>query len=166
MEELSAAIRTDLPPPVAASTGPRIAAEPITVTLGYDELHITGKLHRYSLSLSLTLNVPPDQGRCRVRLKWPDLVRISGMRNVREGPRTGHGRYAYRELFIDNEKRIFPGETVALMGHEAGHSIEYEFDDSIWNEITEHPMDLEYKVHLEDHQPVTGSKPFKELNIY
>ena len=58
-EELAAAMRADELPMSPAPLKRENSLAPVTGELGYKEIAITGKLHRYSLTLSATLSVRP-----------------------------------------------------------------------------------------------------------
>lgn len=50
---------------------------PAELQITFNNVVITGELHRYSLVVDLTLKLPPDQGRFRLDILWPFGVRIS-----------------------------------------------------------------------------------------
>lgn len=127
---------------------------------------ITGNLHRYSLTAVLTLLLLPDQGKLRVRLLWPTEVRIAKLRNVREGTVKRVDGVNYKELTLDWEQRVFPGETVQVLGPSAPHEIEYEYDHDIFRSRHARPRELRYTLFFEDHTPISGAKPFGELNCF
>lgn len=139
---------------------------PAALKIAYKNVTITGQLHRYSLTASLTLNSPPDQGRFRLRILWPHEVRISRLQNLREGEEQQIKGFAYRELWLDRDQRIFPGQTLQIIGPGYSAELEYEYDDHIWDLLEDQPRVLFYTLYLEDHLPVDGQKPFSELNEF
>jgi len=137
-----------------------------TLNIGYQKVKVTSTLHCYSLTATLTLLVPPDQGRLRLQFLWPHEVRIVHLSNIREGTSRRLGGVDYRELVLDWEHRVFPGETVDMLGPGTTHQIEYEYDDETWRTLAENPREIQYTLYFEDHAPITGKKPFQDLNVY
>jgi hypothetical protein len=134
--------------------------------IGYQKVKISNHLHHYSLIATLTLLVPPDQGRLRLLLLWPQEVPIVSMKNIREGISKRLDGVDYKELIVDFEQRVFPGETVDMLGTNTNHQIVYAFDDEVYDSLSANPRDISYTLFFEDHNPVTGKKPFSELNIF
>ncbi len=139
---------------------------PAVLKIAYKKLLITGQLHRYSLTVSLTLNLPSDQGRQLLRILWPHEVRISRMQNLQAGEELWIEGFVYKELWLDSEQRIFPGQTMKIIGPGSLAELEYEYDDRIWDLMENRPRELHYKLYLEGHSPVEGRKPFSELNEF
>ena len=143
-----------------------VHAAPAKIEVAYRNLSITADLHRYTLTVVLTLLSPPDQGRLRLRFLWPENVRIANLKNVVERG----GKYVdwvgYKELVVNWEERVFPGETIQMLGPGSTHEIEYEYDDRIFRFLHTNPRQLHYTLFFEDHNPMTGAKPFRELNIF
>jgi hypothetical protein len=137
-----------------------------TLNIGYQKVKITSTLHRYSLTATLTLLVPPDQGKLRLQILWPQEVRIVHLSNIREEASWRRSGADYRKLVLDWEHRVFPGETVDILGPETAHQIEYEYDNEIYWFLTENPREILYTLYFEDHAPITGEKPFQDLNVY
>ena len=140
--------------------------DPARLDIAYRNLKITSDLHRYTLTVVLTLISPPDQGRLRLRLLWPEDVRIAALKNVVERGGRHLDGVDYKELDVDWEQRVFPGEQIQMLGPGSVHEIEYEFDHSIFLFLHTNPRQLRYTLFFEDHPPVTGAKPFSELNIF
>ncbi|MGB8656673.1 MAG: toll/interleukin-1 receptor domain-containing protein [Candidatus Zixiibacteriota bacterium] len=154
------------PEPSGTPQIPQISTDSAKVEIGYQKVKISSDLHHYSLTATLTLLVPPDQGRLRLRLLWPKEVPIVNVTNIREGlPKQEHG-VDYKELFVDFEHRVFPGETVDMLGTNTTHQIVYAYDDEVYDNLTENPRDINYILFFEDHTPVSGKKPFRDLNVF
>lgn len=153
--------------PAGTSTTPdTIPADPAKIEIAYNKLSIASDLHRYSLTAVLTLFSPPDQGRLRLRFLWPANIRIANLKNVKERGGKHVEGVEYRELVLDWEERVFPGETIQILGPGSKHEIEYEYDHNIFWFLHSNPRQLQYTVYFEDHNPVIGVKPFSELNIF
>jgi hypothetical protein len=140
--------------------------EPAQFKISYKKLKITSDIHWYSLTAFLSLLIPPDQGRLRILFLWPSEIRINRLENIRKGNERRNDGIRYNELMIDWEHRIFPGETVQIVGPGSSHIIEYEFDNNIWDFLGSNPRNLIYFVYFEDHEPINGSLSFKELNFF
>lgn len=142
------------------------SSDPAKLDITYYKVSITSALHRYSFTASLTLLTPPDQGRLRLKILWPKEVRIAEISNLHEGPAKQMDGVDYRELVLDWEHRVFPGETIDILGPETTHQIEYEFDDEIYWSLSENPRNILFTLFFEDHPPITGKKSFNDLNAY
>jgi len=155
-------------PPYPGSEIPILThpVESASIRIGYQKLSIRSDLHSYALTVVLTLNVPPDQGRLRLRLLWPIQVRLSRLLEIREGGMRKLETGEYRELFVDWEQRVFPGEMITIIGPRVTHELVYEFDHQTWSALEEHPQELLYTVFFEDHTPMAGSLPFRDLNVF
>lgn len=153
----------------AGGSGQRAAPEsgvPAVVKISYKTLLTAAELHRYALTASVTLGVPPDQGRFRLAILWPTKVRISRLQNFDPGEDQVVDGLPFKELVFDHVERIFPGETRKVIGPGCPGELEYEFDRESF-EIAEHRgIELRYILYLEDHRPVTGRVPFSELNVF
>ena len=140
---------------------------PVSVKVGYKELNTsTSSLHCYSLTVDLTLQVSPSQGRLRMTILWPKVVRIAKMSNIERKRETRVRGLQYIEFWLDYEHRIFPGQTVDIIGPESFAEVIYEFDDEIWDAIGEQPCDLILNVYFGDHGPIRERVPFSELNVF
>lgn len=140
--------------------------EPGRLNIAYRKLKITDDLHRYSLTGTFTLLYAPDQSRLRVRFLWPDEVRIARFSNIRKGTSRLVDRVTYRELFLDWEQRVFPGETVDMLGPGTPHEIEYEYDHPTWRFLQSNSRELKYTLFFEDHAPMAGKTSFRDLNVF
>jgi hypothetical protein len=165
-EELIQAIERQLPDKKGTLTKYQetTTKAPASVQFSYHHLESSEKTHRYSLKASLTLNLPPDQGRFRLRLLWPSEIIISRMHNLREGRQQKMEGRVYREILLDCEQRIFPLETMNIIGPETYANLEYAFDKEIQQHLHRENLELRYTLYMEDHLPVDSSIPFAELS--
>ena len=137
------------------------------LNVGYQELELVGTTHKRSLIAELTLISPPDQGRLRFKLDWPAAVPIVKLEHLIYGKRSVvNGNVSSRELVLDWETRVFPGETVQLVGPHSENRVLYEFDDSERTGVELNPVELKYSVYFEDHPPISGSVDFRNLNAF
>ena len=70
------------------------------------------------------------------------------------------------EYVLDWERRVFPGEEVYLLGDNREHCFEYRFDDSVHRAVSDENYVVEYALHFEDHEPISGSVPMRDLHVY
>ena len=143
-----------------------IISSTASVDIKFDRLCISDQLHRYSLTVRFTLEVPPDQGRIRMKILWPKEVRIVKMSNIMRGKEIRVKNLQYIELWLDYDHRIFPGQILDLVGPKSFAELTYEYDDRIWYILDEHPRNLICNIYFEDHLPVEKYVPFSELNIF
>lgn len=144
----------------------RIEGRPVHLQLSYKALKRSTDLHKYALLGILTLNIPPTQGEWLLKLLWPVEVRIVRQKGLEEGKEYLFENAKYKELLLHGNRRIWPGETVDILGPNCLAELEYEFDDAIWSKLNEQPRNLHYTVYLEDHRPVEGVIPFGALNQF
>lgn len=135
-------------------------------TVNYEKLYISSDLHRYSLNLSVTLQQPPDQEHFQVVILWPTAVRITLLENIEIGKELFVDSFRYKKLSIVVDRRIFPGQTLKIIGSNALARLEYEYDHRIWGTMDEKPRSLFYELYLPNWQPVKGEVPFSQLNIF
>jgi hypothetical protein len=141
------------------------ATLPATVTISYNKKRITSELHRYSLVAYVTLNRTPDQDFFRLTILWPLFV---GMRS--QGFELGEEKKLngtrYIELFIFVEERLWPGQTMKVIGGKGTAELEYSVDDATFTKLHDKPVDVHYTLYLQDWHPVVGSISFKDLNEF
>lgn len=156
----------DLLKKLSESTQATETASPADVVLTYKKIHIDKDLHRYSLEVSVTLNKTPDQGFFRLVIFWPlDVrgIRASGFKQGEEQKIEGR---RYLELPLDVKERLWPEQTMKVVGGRTGAQIEYSVDDATFQRLHEHSADVQYALYLQDWHPVRGKVPFKELNEF
>lgn len=151
---------------LSESTQATETAPPADVALTYKKISIDADLHRYSLVVSVTLNKTPDQGFFRLVIFWPlDVrgMRASGFKKGEEQEIEGH---RYLELPLDVQERLWPGQTMKIVGGRTGAQIEYTVDDATFQRLHEYSVDVHYALYLQDWHPVRGKVPFEELNEF
>lgn len=139
---------------------------PASVKIGLDHVSITDALHIYSLSCKVTLHSPHDQGRLKLSLMWPEWIETTRLESVDEGQRCLKDTTDYRHLTVIYEKRVFPDETVSILGGDSPHHIEYRFVDKTYRRLRREPVSLPWKLYFEDHGRMKGSVPFEQLHEY
>ena len=151
---------------LSESTQETETTPPADVALTYKKISKDADLHRYSLVVSVTLNKTPDQGFFRLVIFWPlDVrgMRASGFKKGEEQEIEGH---RYLELPLDVHEKLWPGQTMKVVGGRTDEQIEYSVDDATFQRLDEHPVDVYYALYLQDWHPVRGKVPFKELNEF
>jgi len=150
------------PTPVQTS-GPQVA----DIVIERKDVEIHDALHIYGLVVKVQLNRPPDQGRLRLKIQWPSVVPISKTAGVRQAGRSiMDGDVESYEFVLDWEQRVFPGEEVCLLGEDPEYCFEYKFTDSVWRAVWKQNYVVEYTLHFEDHNAISGSKSINELHVY
>ena|GEM_PF-1142577 len=151
---------------LSADTPATEPAPPADVILTYKKVRISSELHRYSLVVSVTLNKTPDQSFFRLVIFWP--LDVGGMRasGFKQGEEQEIDGSRYLELPLDVHERLWPGQTMKVVGGRTGEQIEYSVDDATFQRLHEHPVDVYYALYLQDWHPVRGKVPFKELNEF
>jgi len=136
-----------------------------TLDISYVKKRITSELHRYSLVVSVTLNRPPEQGFFRLSILWPLSVKMNGQGLKPEEEREIDGvRYIEFSLLV--EERLWPGQTMKVIGGKNTPQLEYSFDNETYQKLHSQSLNLYYVLYLQDWQPVSGSIAFKKLNEF
>jgi len=136
------------------------------VQISYKVISESANLHRYALTAALTLNRPPTQGEWLLKLLWPYEVRVASTKGLRAEDNLQVEGVTYKQFAFHGERRIWPGETVEIIGPKALSEIEYEYDIATWNLLHRESRDLHYTIYLEDHRPVEGAVPLTQLNCF
>lgn len=136
-----------------------------TLGISYMKKRITSELHRYSLVVSVTLNRTPDQGFFRLSILWPLSVKMNGQGLKPEEEKEIDGVH-YIELSLLVEERLWPGQTMKVIGGKNTPQLEYSFDNETYEKLHSQPVNLYYILYLQDWHPVSGSIPFEKLNEF
>ncbi len=98
------------------------------------------------------------------------MVRIASLLGLEKGEEEDIEGVLYQELSLFVEKRLWPGQTMKVIGGKAAAQLEYEFDDAIHLQVHSNlrpiSYSLYYTLYLQDWQPVKGQVAFKDLNVY
>jgi hypothetical protein len=142
------------------------AALPAAIEINYKKDYISERLHRYSLTASVTLNQTPDQDFFRIAFLWPALFKISETHNLQEGEDVEKDGIRYKEYSMEINQRLWPEQTVKVLGENGIGKLVYEFDDEAF-QITDSKNPLLYFIlYLQSWMPVKVNIPFSELNFY
>jgi hypothetical protein len=136
-----------------------------TLGISYVKKKITSELHHYSLVVSVTLNRTPDQAFFRLSILWPLSVKMNAQGLKPEEERKIDG-VRYMEFSLLVEERLWPGQTMKVIGGKSTPQLEYYFDNETYERFHNQPFNLHYVLYLQDWQPVSGSVSFKELNLF
>ncbi|MBN1212688.1 MAG: hypothetical protein JXA92_08935, partial [candidate division Zixibacteria bacterium] len=87
--------------------------------------------------------------------------------NIREGKRIiQNGDVQFKVYYIDWEERVFPGETIDILGSNSNHLLIYEFNRDVLFKVKNETISLDYSLYFEDHPPIKESIDFKKLNAF
>lgn len=140
---------------------------PASVDFSFHKILLEPEAHKYSLVVAILLKVPPIQKQWRLDILWPILVKIVNLKGLKREEDKLIKRFKYAEFIRGDMRRpIFPGETITVIGLKKDAELEYIYDDTIWDSMTDNPRDLYYKLYLETHPPVEGFVPFNRLNVF
>jgi len=144
---------------------PTDATPPATVSISYAKKLITSDIHRYSLIVTVSLNRTPDQISFRFAILWPLFVAIN-CRGLKQGEEKEIDGVKYVELTAFIKERLWPGQTLKVIGGKETLQLEYTVDDSTYKKLHDKSIDVNYTLFLQSWQPVTGSISFADLNEY
>lgn len=154
---------SEVPPTSVQTSRPQVA----DILIGRKDIEIHDALHIYGLAVMVRLNRPPEQGRLRLKIRWPSVVPISKTAGIRQVSRNiADGHIESYNFILDWEQRVFPGEQVYLLGKDPEYCFEYKFTDTVWKAVYDKNYMVEYTLHFEDHDPISGLKPINELHVY
>lgn len=138
----------------------------IDVAVKYRRVLITQDLHKYSLIFTISLNAPPSKESFRLRLFWPEFVRISKRERLKGGKSIMKDNIDYVEYLYEHKSKLYPGDTLEVISPNGRTELEYEFDHYIWRMVDDRRVYLFWQVSFDDQMPVEGSVDFKKLNIF
>ncbi len=142
------------------------ASPPAEVNITYKKLSITSEIHNYSLDISVKLLQTPDQDFFRFSFLWPAQIPITKMVGFEEGEEQNINGQLYHEYALFVEKRLWPGQTMKMVGGKSTAVLEYEFNNYVYINRNNTPFDLHYTLFLQSWQPVQGKVSFETLNIF
>jgi len=141
-------------------------APPAEVSVTYKKLSITSEIHKYALEISVKLLQTPDQDFFRISLLWPAQIPITKIVGFEEGEKQNINGLLYQEYALFVEKRLWPGQTIKIVGGKSTAILEYEFNNNVYMNRHNTPFDLHYTMFLQSWQPVQGMVSFESLNIF
>ena len=142
------------------------ATQPAEIIIRYKKLSIESKIHKYALEISVKLLKTPDQDFFRISFLWPAQIPISKMVGFEEGEEQNIKGQIYKEYALFIDKRLWPGQTMKIVGGKSTAILEYEFNNYVYMNRHSTPFDLHYTLFLQNWQPVQGSISFESLNIF
>ena len=147
-------------------TAPTEATPPAEIIISYKKLSIESKIHKYALEISVKLLQTPDQDFFRISFLWPAQIPISKIVGFEEGEEQNINGQLYKEYALFVEKRLWPGQTMKIVGGKSAAILEYEFNNYVYMNRHSTPFDLHYTLFLQSWQPVQGNVSFESLNIF
>lgn len=142
------------------------ATSPAEVIVTYKKLSITSKIHIYALEISVKLLQTPDQDFFRISFLWPAQIPITKIVGFEEGEEQNINGQLFKEYALFVEKRLWPGQTMKIVGIKSTAILEYEFNNNVYMNRRSTPFDLHYTLFLQSWQPVQGKVSFESLNIF
>lgn len=143
-----------------------VATPPADVSISYKKLHMTQKIHNYSLAVSVKLLQTPDQDSFRISFLWPEHIPITKIKDFEEGKEQNINGQLYREYALFVDKRLWPGQTMKIVGGDAAAVLEYEFNNEVYMARRQKAFTLYYTLFLRSWQPVQGMVSFDSLNNF
>jgi hypothetical protein len=139
------------------------------VAVSYQRVLINQDLHKYSLMFTIHLNSPPSKESLKLKLLWPEVIRISNLsgRGLHKGKLIKIDNVEYIEYWNEyDDIKLYPGDTIELISPDGRTVLEYEFDHDIWDLVEEKRISLFWEIYFSDQMPVKGRVPFQKLNIF
>lgn len=143
-----------------------VASPPADVSISYKKLHVTQEIHKYSLSVSVKLLQTPDQDFFRISFLWPVHIPISKINGFEEGEEQNINGQRYQEYALFVDRRLWPGQSMKIIGGKAVAVLEYEFNNDVYMARHQKAFDLYYTLFLQSWQPVQGKVSFASLNNF
>lgn len=159
--QLNSEVSTTIPEKVTTS-----AKLPAEVNISYKKLKISQKIHNYALEISVKLLQTPDQDFFRISFLWPTQIPINQKSRFEEGDVKNINGQFFQEYSLDIDKRLWPGQSIKIVGEKSSAILEYEFNNDVYRNHQSKPSDLCYTLFLQSWQPVQGKVPFESLNIF
>lgn len=138
----------------------------VEVKVDYKRILIGQYLHKYSLSLSIVLNAPPSKNGFRLKILWPEFIRISKLLNLEQIAKQRINYIDYDEYLFENSSILFPGDKLEVLAPNSRAEIEYEFNTRTWQLVDENRILLFWKIYFHDQMPIEGQVDFKNLNLF
>lgn len=160
-QKLTPAIRDILQHNEEGST----AKTPANVVISFMPKSISQLLHKYYLKVSVKLIQKPDQDFFRFELYWPASVSIAtdGFDKIKKTTIDGVNYLILPLVFND---RIWPGQTIEIIGSDTEAQILYTIDNDTDRRLEANPQKVLYTLYLQDHDPVKGEIQFSQLHKF
>jgi len=142
------------------------STSPAEVIVTYNELSIASKIHKYALEVSVKLLKTPDQDFFRFSFLWPAQIPITKIAGIEENENQNINEHLYKEYAVPVEKRLWPGQTMKIVGGKATAILEYEFNNAVYMNRHTEAFDFRYSLFLQSWQPVQGEISFDLLNKF
>ncbi len=133
------------------------------IHISYKALVGTREQKNYALLVALTLRLPPTQGEWKLVLLWPDDVHVRRTQDLKYEEDRDFVGQSYKEFILHSQRRIWPGETVGVVGPGCGSELEYELDSKSMDGHWLEKRKVHYTLYLEDHVPVQGQVSLSEI---
>ena len=138
----------------------------IKIIITFSRTIVSGELHRYSLTITVSSLCNSEVHLKELALLWPPSVRISYLNNVSFRSDVNISGEIFNEYVISIDEPISPGQTLGLIGFGERGTIYYEYDVGIYRRLMEKPRDLQCILRAQGWPVIYNKKPFSELNIF
>lgn len=125
-----------------------------------------GEKHIYELVVKAKLNGTPMLKHFRLCLLWPDKIQIKKINDFDRRNRVKIEGQVYRELILEHDSRIYPGQEIEIVGPSCNYQIQYIFNDDIKDYVILNDVFLKYTIFFEESMPCEGEKSFTQLNDF
>ncbi len=122
--------------------------------------------HTYELVVKAKLNSTPMLKQFRLYLLWPERVQTKKVTDFERGDRRLIEGQVYKELILEYDKVIYPGQEIEIVGPTCNYQIQYIFNDDTFNYVNSSNVVLKYTVFREDAMPCEGEIGFAQLNDF
>lgn len=143
-----------------------LSKDNIETRVEYKRISINPDVHEYSLVFSISLNSPPSKNSFRLKIFWPEFIKISKCENLNKGKTLRRNNFTYIEYIFDYENKIYPGDTIEVISPDGRGKLKYEFDDNVWEKVESNTVELFWEIFFEDQMLVKGGINFRKLNIF
>jgi len=138
----------------------------ILLSCDYKRVVISQYLHKYSLLCSIFLNYPPSINGFKLKIYWPECIRITKAERLKIGRKQKINSIQYVEYVYEETNKLYPGDSMEIISPSGRAEIEYEFDNNIWSLVEENEILLIWEILLPDRMPIKGEINFRKLNIF
>jgi len=125
-----------------------------------------GNEHKYELVVKAKFNGTPMLKQFQLHFLWPNNIRTESIKNFERGNDQIIDGQKYRELILEHNRGIFPGQEIEIVGPNCGYQIQYIFNNDILDYVDSHNIVLKYTVFMAESMPYEGKIRFTQLNEF
>jgi hypothetical protein len=125
-----------------------------------------GNEHRYELVVKAKLNGTPMLKQFQLRFLWPDRIKTEKIDDFRRGKPVSTGGQVYKELILEYDSGIYPGQEIEIVGPNCSYQIQYVFNNDTLDYVDSYNAVLKYTVFKDKAMPCEGEIEFARLNEF